>query len=474
MRQFFKSIRLSDFFLLGASLISILVVIPSYPAFERHSLEDVVMPIWISYLSFAVSIILWIIYVILEVRKGRFKIPPAVTVISVVLLILNVITIASQPEEITVSAKIYNSTFPNYNSYVDITTVMPIDIKVFSIVQIITILTVIYFLLFALTTRFKKTYFITFVGILFMILGTVSILYSWFFEFHQYGPFLEGFFAPEFNLSLMHKNATKSFFMNKNAFAIILFLSMMFMMINHSIYKRKFYYFFIALFYSEIFFTFSRTSYVFSSILLALFFYFKLFDWFERKALGITITVFISALVAVGLTFLILYVPYVQTRFFTIFYSNGGTFSSRTLIWNHVTQIVKPSYWFFGRGYGVFNTILSQVNRASFGGDGTVSAHSWFFSLLGKGGIFFVGTLLALSFSALIFIFKYMKRNYTLMAVLLMSLLCTVGYCCFEDFHYIILLVVFVIFYMAYHFKTNPPQKPVNYTRIIVINTYGY
>ena len=468
MSKFFKSLRLSDFLLVLGVGAFIGMLVPGYEAMAKNDVVHLAMPLWLNIILFFTMVLFYGLYILRERKKEVYNIHKYLRVLFVVVLTISLIVILTQPESIdfVITAK-----RPVIQT-IDLSVPLSFGTKMFMCMQIFGILSTIYLLIFNYSKRIKSINFIHILAVIFILLILASIAWTFVKEVAHYPGFIKALFAKELEVSEVGRNAIKSFYLNKNMYAIILFLGLLLMGVAHHVSNKKVYFFFMAITYIETIFTFSRTGVVLATGFVLIFIYHKLFSYFKHSPKGIISTITITILLATVVVFLFVFVEEVRTRFVKLFFSSGLTFSSRTTIWEYArAMLTDPLSFAIGRGYGTFNIALNDAIEAGFGESMTVSAHSWVFSLLGKGGILYLVLFLSLIIYGIVNCVKLYYRNRGLSFIIITAIALTVFYSLFEDFYYTTFVFILLAIVANRCFKPKPVEAPQPiYNRLIIVN----
>ena len=468
MSKFFKSLRLSDFLLVLGIGAFIGMLVPGYEAMAKNDVVHLAQPLWLNIILFFTMILFYGLYILRERKKEVYNINKYLRVLFVLVLTISLIVILTQPETIDFVVTAKRPVIQTVGLSVPIS----FGTKMFMCMQIFGILSTIYLLIFNYSKRIKSINFIHILAVIFILLILASITWTIVKEANHYPGFVKALFAKDFEVSEVGKNAIKSFYLNKNMYAIILFLGLLLMGVAHHVSNKKIYFFFIAITYLETGFTFSRTGYILATGFILIFIYHKLFSHFKHSPKGIISTITISILLATVVVFLFVFVEEVRTRFTKLFFGGGMTFSSRTTIWEYCRAIVTdPLSFIIGRGYGTFNIALNDAIAAGLGESMTVSAHSWVFSLLGKGGLLYLALFLSIVIYGIVNSVKVYYRNRGLSFILIAAIALTIVYSLFEDFYYTTLVFVLLGIVANRCFKPKPVEAPQPvYNRLIIVN----
>jgi len=243
------------------------------------------------------------------------------------------------------------------------------------------------------------------------------------------------------------------FFGNKNTYAMFVEVGIFLGLLNFELTKKKYHIVISVLFYLHLVFLICKVGILFSTITLFAYLIYKLF-YSIKKGDKKTLITLISVLGAFVIAITILIITTPLFKYMMSFINNDHSFDERIKIWQLSLDITKQTSLINGAGFGLFNYYLYVATEAS-GITPTPIAHSWFYSILGRGGIILLTAyILVLLYSIFIATKLYMK-NAKITLVLLLAEITFFCHSFFEDNHYIAILITiaFVIFNKIYSYK---------------------
>lgn len=448
IRQFIKSVhfRLSDlFFFVGfISLAVFLIFGQLYMQFPDPN--DLALKTWAFIPLFIILVVSWGTYVYLEYKIGN-KTPRCVNIVFIILAILAIISIVIQPHDFSID--FISSEGNRLHAEVEISRIH----SLFFIFELLSILSLIYIGLFIFPKRFKSVKFLLFIGYSLFVLCLVLCVYSYIVEKDNYIPFITYLLNAENSGAIKHY-AMQSFIINPNAYGMTLMMGVMFCYIHHAI-NHKWWNFLIALFfYINMIFSFCRTCLILSLIISIIYIYQYLLSTKKEKPL-IKKIVLISLTSVIGLLILLVGISYITKGEFikplysliSTSFSISSTIGSREVIWSNTYQLISQNaflYFLFGRGFGVLNEMLLQMNN-QVGLEGLFPTHNGYLTLFAEGGIFYLLAYLVLLFYVIYIFIKCYKKQASLSTALFFGTLVFSFYSLFETIHYLVYPFMFLI-----------------------------
>lgn len=407
MKNFIKSLkfRLSDLFLLIGFLPFAIFLIFGQLFMQFQNPSDVAFPLWAAILCFVVMVGSWSAYLYLEVYRSKNKYNLYIASVFLVLMLLNVITIAVQPKLVTENV-IIRYRGEEEAELIGTVTQAIISIsnvhKFVFIGEIVGTLAFIYIGLFVFPRRFTSLAFIKYLGYALFVFLAVLIVYGYIVDFNKYIAFFKYVFNIDRSFDLYLKGTVVSFIIHRNAYGMCMMLGIIFAFINHSIEKKWYYYLIVAFFYINMVFSLCKTGLLISALLIAIYVIYRLIVTLkEHKKRNIIILVCIGAVALIGVgTVGLAYITkgkvlgsiYEMIKTIT---GGGQSLDFRSYIWDNTFQLIRDGKWLIGRGFGMINLMLQPMNIASHK-EKVFPTHSAYLGLLAEGGILFLLAYIAL------------------------------------------------------------------------------
>ncbi len=277
-----------------------------------------------------------------------------------------------------------------------------------------------FILVFVLPRKFFTFKQYDFMYYLILLVAAFSIIFSLVFEFGNYLNFFT-----KLNSLESSEYAVHSFLFNRNIYGLFLFISVFACAYLNSQKPHWYYYVFMILLFTFMFFTLVKTTLALCGVFLLVYTIYRLFITLKfNKTRNITL-LFIILLCFLGALALFVISNFVDIPFLLkvnsfvkkIFINIGeSTISSRIIIWQYCLMIVgDPLHAIFGRGIGVFEYNLYSITSSDPNVmDVTSYAHNSILDLLGKGGIIYVLFYLALLIYGFYCLYKMRKFNKSL------------------------------------------------------------
>ena len=255
--------RLSDLFLI-LGFIPMVVFLIFGPEFMQYpDPNGVALKVYWIVPCFLFLVFSWGIYIYLELDKGNCVNRGALYVF-IILMIIGLIGILSQNQQFSINTYDLNGN----------PIVVSVDLSdthlLFFTFDIIAILMFVYISLFIFPKRFNSVWPIKIFGYAIFFLCFTLTIHSYVIETAKYPAFLKA--LVECDENGIHANSTYSIILNKNSMGMVLLVGMLFCYINHSLSKRRWFYFPLAVyFYLSMIFTFCRTALVIAPVLFFLY-----------------------------------------------------------------------------------------------------------------------------------------------------------------------------------------------------------
>ena len=479
MRSFIKSLelRLSDLFLLLGFIPFAFFSIFTNIFSEHSNPDEIDFKLWMMIPCFIITLGCWSYYIYLENKQGNLP-KRCISIIFISLAIFGLISILIQPNTFSISMEVKGVNSINKAIYGDTLQIgdivnaplVPMELSgihyTFFSLDYLLILLFIYIGLFIFPKRFKSIIFLKYLGYILFFFAFALILYSYIFEFDKYINFFKYLFSSGEEGKLSFHYRINSFIIHPNAYGMFMLISIIFALINHAITKRRFYYIFVGIFFINMLFSYSRTSILISLLLITIHLVYRLVSTYkEYSKRNLYTSIGIGSLVLLGIVFTIISYASSGTIFSAIYnFTNGflnqGSMISRFHIWQNIFQLLNqsPLYYFFGRGFGLSNEMLYQMNVAD--GDPVSPAHNSFLAVLLHGGIPLLLVYLAFLAYSTYIIIKCFKKNPDLTLSISFGVLAFFLYSFNEEIQYLIytmMLPVMILYHVLY--LDNPDKE---------------
>ena len=345
---------------------------------------------------FAITVICWAIYFVLEVRNGRIK-NHLFTWVFVVYAILSIVTVLIQPTVATflVEAKSVGPTtwkhFPDVQvgDIVNVTTTLSPTHRLFFTCASFVIVAAFYFVLVVLPQRIEKMDFLVVLAVIVVVFMFLMTCYSFITEAHKYGPFVKALIQGD--KEKMNELPMTSFVVSSVPYGACMMLAFVFSLLAHTIHKKWYWYIPVVYFLINMMFSYCRTSIAISAALLLLYLTYRLILTIKKHK--VRNIVFLSVLYTVVLAFIGLNLASYFTKgaFAPIFnkhieaFFDQTTIKTRTYVWGNIRNELKGGWLVIGRGFGTHNFMLYPMNLVN--GDDVCPSHSTYYAILGAGGI---------------------------------------------------------------------------------------
>ena len=448
MIKFFKSLNLRwyDIFLVIGFLSSIPVYVEGMLLMGISSPVTTTIPFWLLTTLCINDCVCFLLYLIFGRKSGQNT---NIIIVAIFFLIVAVSAISM----LELNPITFNS--PNYMtpSLDDISVSFTVSkvARMTLMYNLICTVIPIYTGIFVLPQRMKNKNIILVFGLVTYTVIAISIIYSVIKEFFNYGKLFTLFFDPKNDGTGVKNFVPKSFFNNSNIFGMVLEFGCVVSFITMSISKKKYHIAYFVTFLIMLHLTFCRSAIVILDSLLFIYLIYRAILTIKanKKKGLIFLFTYLGSLSTLVVTFIILYAcnNYLARKIVFIFNQGTLTLSSRLAIWKYGFESLKEGRFFFGRGYGLFNLILFNATEM-----GTSSSHSFIINLLGRGGIVYLGSYIALLVYIFITFFKTYKKDRILVSSILLALLTFIFHSCFEDNYYpVIVFSIFLLLVKEYH-----------------------
>lgn len=403
-----------------ALLIGALFIIPFALLNSYYMNSDLTtnppVPFWLG-LTFgiaSISIVVFYIFYNLRIDPKKNKFLLVVLSIVFVLIVSNMITTLINPHEFIFHSMIKAIWLPGSGTYLDILVSFGNDMKAVFIIQFAIALLYIYAAMFLLVRKINNLYFLRFLSYGIYIAFLVSIIFSLFTEINKYGEFFNCLFNPSEGVTPLAEYSLFSFFSHRNIYAMFIVIVIITSLLEFSLSKKKIN-LLLTLFASfYLFLTYSKAMIMITYVGLVLYFYsYQLLTFRDnKKQRTITLSIVTSIIAIMLIVFLILY--FNNSKVHSIvepLFSYTGTMASRKSVWATVLEYMQPFWYLTGRGYGIGEVILKESGPLVVG-EFIAHEHSWFYSLLSKGGVLLIAAFIVyLGFTFYLFFNSFKKER---------------------------------------------------------------
>lgn len=339
------------------------------------------------------------------------------------LAIINIVVIASTPE-----VSIYEFTDPSgmtyYGQYI-----CTWEHKLYNSLTALIAFGVPFLLIVIIP---KKIYSFKQLNIIFYAclgVAAISILYSAIFEWQQYVNFI-------FHFSEMEsvEFTVKSFFYNRNTFALFLFICLFICAYLNVQKSHWYYYLFMGIIYLVMIFTLTKTILAIAFAFITAYIVIRSMRNFKKhmKISILMLSTLIAFIIVGGVIFTLSMLD--ATPFFakihnfinnTIIGVGEATIGMRMTIWKNSFIILgNPLSIIFGNGVGIFENQLYSMNAADpLTRDFTRYTHNAFIELIGKGGVLYLAFYIGLMVYSIYCVIKIRKVSPSLSATLMLFII---------------------------------------------------
>ena len=437
-----KHLRLSDITFVLAILFAIPVITEGVMQMGVLNPQTPIVPLGLTISTSIITILLLAVGLFFEFKYYKSTVRLIPLAVSILLILIGCLTIFLAPEAIVVTYQDING------GPLELGTHISGAVRFSYFMTYLILISFIYIGIFVVPQRIKSTKIVLFLINCLMVVTLIAIIYSLITEFRQYGSFLQFVFGGQTGGEIK-EYTIESFWNHRNMYGAYLEFSIFAAMAAYSLSKNKINFAFIALFFIEMIFTFCRTSLLISIVGIIAWVVVLLLVKFkdDKKKFIITISSIcgaIAVILAISLT-LIFAVPSINEMVVKMF-EGGGTIVGRAKIWKKALEIIS-GHVVFGRGYGNFNSTLFVVNSLVLS-DATFSTHSFFFSILGRAGIFGLLAFFALIAFTVKSCINISKKNLSLGITFLLVILGMLIHCIFEDHYYVLFIVSAVALFL--------------------------
>ena len=449
-----KIIDLKIIIIVAMIVFFIPISIDSAQYLSGVAIGDLPINIWIVFALSLISLAIAIFLIIYKFKVYNMFGKIALCLCSLI-IISNVITTFLEPS--TIISHIYSF---RLTYYVDVSTNIDFAAKWMFVLQFSLIVFFFFIALFVAPSFVRSIDFIKYAALAILILFALTIVYSLIFETSKYMAFLSSIFNCEASPQVLSNNSLNSFFLHKNIYALFISFVLISELYLFTVTRRKAFIVVSVFTLLYIVLTYSKSLIILTWLFSIIFFYlFNALTFKENKKNKLIIMLVVSALLVI--TFVLFLTIYsINSSFKNMIdslYLGFGTYSTRTLLWKNVMQIVTPEWIYFGRGFGITETILPKVTLISFE-ESLPHEHSWFYSMLAKGGILllvvFIVALLYISFLS----YKSFRHNMLLSLPFIMGELMLFIQSFIENNYYSIFGIAFFVILIG-NFKNIEDRK---------------
>ena len=474
MKKFIDSLELrwSDLFLLIGFIPFAVFLIFGQLFMQYQDPSQVALPLWAMIVCFIVMVGAWGTYLYLEIVKNKTPFNIIIAEIISGLLILGIITIFVQPQYSgyeVIARTAYDTVDPV--THVEPGTLFYVSEyiswthKIMFAFQLTGIALFIFIGLFIFPKRLRNIKFIEFLGYAIFALLAVLIVYSIATEYNNYIGFFKYIFNKDRSVEL-ENFAVKSFILHKNAFGMIYMIAIIFCFINQSIRPRVWYYPLAGVSFVLMIFTECKTGILLSAVVIFLWLIYRLVVTYkEHRQRNLVTFIVLGALIVFGLIFV--GIPYLtKGKFLGKIYDliksivgEGRTVATRTYIWENVYTLIGNGWWVLGRGFGVINTLLLQINAKTHN-DYVFPTHSSWLNMLSQGGLLQLLVYIAFIIYCGYVAYKAYKKSPNLTFAIFLGALSFFIYSFIETIHYLLYAFMFPIFVI--YFSENKKEEAKN------------
>ena len=470
MKSFIASLKLrkSDLFLLIGLLAATPFFILGQYYMQYPNPNDVDFKVWAFIPCFIVAAIMWGYYIYEEFKLGNGP-HKYISYIFIFLALIGLIGVFVQPSHFVENVVVRQQNPEIYYYHPGYVAIVTLEIStihyVFFAMDIILLLAFIYIGLFIWPKRFTSVTFIKYLGYAVFVLIFALLVYSVIFEHDNFIPFIKillGKGEPDANI---YDYALKSFIIHRNAYGMTLMIAIVFAFINHAIEGKWWYYLIAGFCFVNMIFTYCKTGLLISALLIVFYVIYRLIVTYKEhqkrnKILFIAFGSIALLVIALG------GVSYLsEGKILSPLYGvinsviGSDTLDTRTYIWDNSFQLLRNGWWLIGRGFGLYNLVLLQMNIVN--GDPVFPAHSAYVGLLAEGGIFYLlAYLLFLGYSVYVIVRTY-KKNPNLAIAVSLGVIAFVLYSFIEAIQYLVYVFMFpvMILYHVSYLEDKPTSS---------------
>ncbi len=269
----------------------------------------------------------------------------------------------------------------------------------------------------------KKYHFPKILNIGFYIACVVTLIcmiYSYITEYNAYIGFIKNLFGYNVN----YETTVHSWWNNRSNYSIFLLFMIFYALYVHHTNKKWWLYLIVAVLFTNLIFTLSKTNIPLSAILILGYLIARFFlSYKDNKKRNLIALAIIGGIILICLvTFITLFfvgplANKLQNAFSKLFISHDGvnnTLQTRFWIYGHVIDILNNSSWVFGAGFGYFNALLAEYNACDYlsvGHNNTNMPHNFFLQVLGEGGVIYLAFVICLLVLFIYYLVKIVKKH---------------------------------------------------------------
>jgi len=394
---------------------------PSNPALTFPQFRELLLPEYIVVFAVLIGLSVW--YALVEWKKGDFKIHIPLIISLSVLFIISIVNIFVVPAKVEYIVPIYKTTGDGYGNIIDTVIVgyknivinTNLEQRFLYVFASLATLYLAYLLLFTLPRKIRYVKQIDWIMFLIIGVGAVAIIYSIVFEFEDYQQFFATLTLPVNALP----SRISSFLGHKNGYGFAVTLAAFACLYLHHTSHKWWYLVMAFVFAIQNFFTTSKTCMLISLIILPIY-YIVIFVLQFKKNIKRSIIIF-SSLMAIIIAFATLFIIHaVNNEFWPEFFNMTNKINETYFVkgfdyFNHLSgrqrdyQLAEgliDGHLAIGLGFGIFNAfmmgceMLCSPSQLTAWSARTIthmdvtspiqltdSPHSFYYQLLGTGGI---------------------------------------------------------------------------------------
>lgn len=463
IRAYIKKINLelSDFLLIFGFIFSIPFYAFAWKFMVTWDPSKIFFDARMIVVCFAITVLCWAGYFVLEIKKGRLKFNLFMCVY-IVMAIMSVVTVLVQKSINTFYVECKTAGYITQNYYpgtqvgdiVEVVVSITPTHKLFFACASFLITTIFYIVLFVLSKRITNMNFLVIIGIIVIVFMFGMCIYSYIVESNKYNPFIKAFL--EGDGSSLKLYSMNSFVVMSVPYGVCMMLAFIFSLLIHTISKKSYWYLPAAFFLINMLFSYCRTSIAISYTLMVLYLTYRLIITFKHHKTRNTL--FICFLYVAIFSLITLNIISFASKgdFVPVLYKHINsfidkqTYETRKLIWNNIKNELSNGWFIIGRGFGTHNYMLYPMNLVN--GDNVAPSHSTYLAILGAGGIINLIGFSGLFVYYFIIFIKSLKFNKTEPIALSAGLLAFFAYSFTEGVNYLLVIFTFPLI-LFYHIK---------------------
>ncbi len=437
MRNILRGIKfgLDDIVLIIYLLFALFIIINVSIIFGKANPINTPTPFWLIAVSFSIAALAGIFYLYLNFKKKWVK--PYHIILLSILIICNAVSIYIHPETISL-------VFRKGEGFLTLSTTISTQVKTLFFFSIFCLLVAFYFAIFIFPRRLVNIKVLEWIGIIVLSFNLFLIVFSLISEISNYKTFIK--MAFDLNFLNINSYAAKSIFSHHNIFGMYLEFGFLSCILNFLVSKKKFYLFLLLPVFIFLFFTMCKTGLLLCITALICFSIFYLVkSIIIKNKFSITLNfIFLAAVLVLVIVLIVLVATNEKVKsVFDNFFDDGISISGRKLIWDLSLTIIKDNV-FIGYGFGPYNSLLYVANSNVIP-DYTSVTHSWFLSILGRGGIVFLLAYLYVLGYSLFHLLNIYRKNISLAFGLTLFFVVFFLHSFLEDNYYVLILICFEI-----------------------------